>query len=130
MGERADTPNAWQFPQGGIDPGETPEQALVREMKEEVGIDTIQILKRGADVIYNFPTDLKSAVAKRYLGQRQTWFLLQAGTGWEPDLTRCDKEFVRFTWKTPEDIIDSVIIWKRDAYRQGLASLNIGECIT
>ena len=77
VGERADKPGVWQMPQGGVDAGETDEQALFRELAEEIGTSEAEVIKKLDDRIsYDFPKDLPSDIIKRYKGQKQAWFLV------------------------------------------------------
>src|SRR5258706_13276026 len=73
--------HAWQFPQGGINPGETPEQAMYRELQEETGLEPqhVRILGRTRDWLhYNVPTHwVKRERRGTYRGQKQNWFLLR-----------------------------------------------------
>ena len=81
LGMRSDI-GCWQFPQGGVDPGENAEQALYREMQEELGCSDFSILKRSSDEIrYDFPETIKAKIAKKYKGQQQQWFLCRYDEG-------------------------------------------------
>jgi putative (di)nucleoside polyphosphate hydrolase len=85
VARRADVPSAfegapggWQLPQGGIDPGEDPRRAVIRELKEEIGTDQVEILAEYPGWLqYDFPPDLQADMARRYRGQRQRWFALR-----------------------------------------------------
>ena len=70
---------AWQMPQGGIDPGETPRQAALRELKEEIGTDKAEILGESRMWLkYDLPVELAGGVwGGRYRGQRQKWFAMR-----------------------------------------------------
>lgn len=70
---------AWQFPQGGIDAGETPEQAVMRELMEEIGTDRATIVGEHAEwLTYDFPADVQPRVMRgRFRGQSQRWFALR-----------------------------------------------------
>ncbi len=126
LGERSDAPGSWQLPQGGIDDGETPEHAVRREMQEELGCSNFGIIKRASEKCrYEFPADLESSVAKKYLGQEQTWFLLQFEHSAGPDLDKSDREFRAFRWTDPSTVIAEIIDWKRACYEKGFKQLGI-----
>lgn len=88
VARRIDTPgDAWQFPQGGVDKGERPRKAVLRELVEELGTDKAEIIAKSAGwYCYDLPTDLLGRVWKgRYRGQRQRWFALRF-TGQDQDI--------------------------------------------
>lgn len=125
--ERIDTPQAWQFPQGGIEPEESPLQALEREMNEELGNATL-ICRRQASypIRYEFPPSLAhTAIAQNYRGQSVWWFLCQFGSG-GPDLSRAThKEFQAFKWVEPAVVVAGTVAWKQAAYAEGLRLLDL-----
>lgn len=125
VGERSDHPGAWQLPQGGIDPGENHDDALRREVAEETGIETIVIVKKAASAIcYDFPQGGDfGEIGKKFRGQRQWWFLceLMEGKTWSLELS--DGEFAQIAWMPPEELLDKIIWWKKDAYREGFQRL-------
>lgn len=125
--ERADTPHAWQFPQGGIEPGESPAQALEREMNEELGNATLVCLKQTPyPICYEFPPSLAhTAIAQNYKGQSAWWFLCRFGRG-GPDLGRAThKEFQAFKWVHPTAVVAGTVTWKQEAYAEGLRLLEL-----
>lgn len=126
VGRRADLP-AWQFPQGGIDSGETPEEALYREMMEELGCDKFRILYASSKTIaYDFPSDMTTRVSRRYRGQRQYWFLCEFSPPAAPDLRKASsREFDDLTWITPGEALSQIISWKKAAYHDGMRALGI-----
>lgn len=126
LGERSDAPGSWQLPQGGVDAGETPEAALRREMQEELGCADFRIIKRAGETCsYEFPANLESPVAKKYLGQEQTWFLLRFEKNAGPDIDKSDLEFTAFRWADPSTVIAEIIDWKRSCYEKGFKQLGI-----
>jgi putative (di)nucleoside polyphosphate hydrolase len=125
---RSDT-HTWQFPQGGVEEGETMEQALYREMKEEIGCDQFDlILQTQSQLRYDFPEDYKGpkSLTQNYRGQEQYWFLCRFKDGFGPALEKstCD-EFVKTKWVSPIEIASSIVDWKKDTYTQGLTLLGL-----
>jgi putative (di)nucleoside polyphosphate hydrolase len=125
-GERIDTPGAWQMPQGGIDKGETPREAALRELGEETGVSpalvTVEAESAGW-VRYDLPPDLLGKVWKgRYRGQEQKWFLLRFhGTDGDIDIATGHPEFARWTWAHPDDLLARIVPFKRAVYAEVLA---------
>jgi putative (di)nucleoside polyphosphate hydrolase len=125
-GERTDAKGAWQLPQGGIDPGESAEEALFRELREEIGTDALHIIRRLPEQVrYDFPPGMDSGPARNYRGQQQTWFLLQLLPEGRPDLAQSDGEFQDIKWAQPQDLVGGIVPWKREAYRAGLQALGL-----
>ena len=121
--------HAWQFPQGGIKPGETPEQAMYRELQEETGLEPqhVRILGRTRDWLhYNVPTHwVKREWRGTYRGQKQIWFLLRL-TGRDCDISlraSGHPEFDAWRWHDYWVPLEGVIDFKRDVYRLGLEQL-------
>jgi putative (di)nucleoside polyphosphate hydrolase len=127
VGERFDNSGAWQFPQGGIEEGEDPEEGLMRELAEELGDGCVDIIKRAPQpVAYHFPQHVDWPIAKKYCGQQQTWFLARYRPGHGPDLEKAkDREFRQLAWKSKQEIIDGIIEWKRECYIEGLKGLGL-----
>ena len=127
VGRRIDMPAglaAWQMPQGGIDPGETPRNAALRELKEEVGTDRAQIVAElSAWLNYDLPAELQKKLWKgRYRGQAQKWFALRfIGEDSEIDLETEVPEFRNWRWSEPEKLIELIVPFKRDVYRRVLS---------
>jgi putative (di)nucleoside polyphosphate hydrolase len=121
--------HAWQFPQGGIKPGETPEQAMYRELQEETGLlpQHVKILGRTRDWLhYNVPTHwVKREWRGTYKGQKQIWFLLRL-VGRDCDISlraSGHPEFDAWRWHDYWVPLEAVIEFKRESYRLGLEQL-------
>ncbi|MGB2045686.1 MAG: RNA pyrophosphohydrolase [Porticoccaceae bacterium] len=117
---------AWQFPQGGVNPGESAEQALYRELYEEVGLEStdVKIIQRSKKWLrYNIPPQMQRKHSKPLcVGQKQKWFFLQL-TG-NIDKVRFDAtgnpEFDGWEWVNYWYPIESVVSFKRNVYRNAL----------
>src|SRR4051794_5718225 len=122
--------HAWQFPQGGIKAGESPEQAMFRELGEEVGLNPehVRILGRTRDWLrYDVPsTWVRRDWRANYRGQKQIWYLLRmVGRDCDVCLRRCDKpEFDAWRWSQYWVPLDHVVEFKRDVYFQALSELS------
>ena len=110
---------AWQMPQGGIDEGETPRQAMSRELKEEIGTDHVEILREHEGwLTYDLPPHLLGiAWEGRYRGQRLKWFALRfLGSDGEIDVKTPHQEFSDWKWLALRDLLPLVVPFKRDIY--------------
>lgn len=133
-GERLDTPGAWQMPQGGIDPGETPREAALRELWEETGVTadlvTIEAETEGWHR-YDLPGHLLGKLWKgRYRGQEQKWILARFnGTDADVRIETEHPEFGRWTWLAPSEVLDHIVPFKREVYAAVLMEFadRIGE---
>jgi len=134
VGRRNDMPAglaAWQMPQGGIDPGETPRQAAFRELKEEVGTDKAEILAESRDwLCYDVPPEVAKEIADsrgypggvlwggRFRGQRQKWFAMRF-TGSDSDIDPAasdEPEFTAWEWVEAARLPDLIVPFKRQVY--------------
>ncbi|PTQ74949.1 RNA pyrophosphohydrolase [Celeribacter persicus] len=121
VGERIDTPGAWQMPQGGIDPGEMPQEAALRELWEEIGVtaDLVEVLGHTRDwLTYDLPDHLLGKVWKgKYRGQKQLWFLLRfKGTEKDIVLETDHPEFSHWKWTDSTGLVSDIVPFKRDIY--------------
>ncbi len=120
VARRCDTPDAWQMPQGGIDAGEAPVDAALREMAEELGTAAAEPLAELAEwLTYDLPADLAGRVWKgRYRGQAQKWVLLRfTGRDGDIDLDTATPEFDAWRWATPDEVLAAIIPFKRSVYQ-------------
>jgi putative (di)nucleoside polyphosphate hydrolase len=121
--------NGWQFPQGGIKPHETPEQALFRELHEEVGLlpEHVQVLGRTQDWLrYEIPDRFRrSSRNTAFRGQKQIWFLLRLlGRETDVQLDACERpEFDRWCWVEYWSPLGEIVEFKRQVYENALREL-------
>ena len=117
--ERIDTPGAWQMPQGGLDKGEEPWPAALRELKEEIGTNTAERLHETGWLRYELPPHLVGhAWHGKYRGQEQKWFAARfTGIDADIDLT-ADRhpEFSAWRWATLGELPDLIVPFKRELY--------------
>ncbi|NKB43534.1 MAG: RNA pyrophosphohydrolase [Alphaproteobacteria bacterium] len=122
VAQRIDTKEpAWQMPQGGIDKGEDPLTAAVRELKEETGITNATLIAETNDWLrYDLPPDLQTKMWKgKYLGQEQKWYLMRfTGTDDEINLDTKHPEFSEWKWTDLRTIPELIVEFKRDLYWQ------------
>lgn len=125
VGKRVDVPGEhWQMPQGGIDPGETPQAAAIRELREEIGTDRARFLAELPGWIrYDLPPEFQGgAWGGRYLGQTQRWFAMRfTGRDEDIDLATEHPEFIAWKWVPMAQLPGLVIAFKRESYERVLA---------
>ena len=125
VGERLDAPEAWQMPQGGIDPDENAVEAAFRELREETGIEKAKIL--GIDDTwrtYTLPRRISRQVwGGKYFGQAQIWVAFRfTGEDSDIDIATEEPEFARWKWTDAENLVREIVDFKRDIYRDVLAT--------
>lgn len=122
VGQRLDsTLEAWQMPQGGIDPGEEPLEAAYRELWEETGVerDHVELLAAPeVELEYDLPDDLLGKVWKgKWRGQRQRWFLFRLTAGDQAiNIATAEPEFRAWRWLDPRELPHVIVPFKRELY--------------
>ena len=119
IAHRSDIKNAWQFPQGGIDSGETPQEALLRELKEEIGCNDVEIIAEFPEwITYDFPNVISSRMYP-YKGQTQKYFLVRLKEGAEIDLQAHElPEFEEYDFVDYDELFRRVTYFKRKPYHR------------
>jgi putative (di)nucleoside polyphosphate hydrolase len=123
VGQRRDVlEEAWQMPQGGIDPGETPQAAALRELREKIGTDNVDVVVGTRDWLsYELPPELLERMRPRWHGQTQQWFLMRfRGTDDEIDVATEHPEFSAWKWVPADHLLDLIVPFKRELYRRVL----------
>ncbi|PKP96891.1 MAG: RNA pyrophosphohydrolase [Alphaproteobacteria bacterium HGW-Alphaproteobacteria-13] len=122
VGQRLDSSaDAWQMPQGGIDPGESAEEAAIRELGEETGVHggLVDIIARSrTEHYYDLPDDLMGRMwGGKYRGQRQYWFLMRfLGDDGDVDIRTRHQEFRAWRWAELDDLERLIVPFKRSLY--------------
>jgi putative (di)nucleoside polyphosphate hydrolase len=126
-GQRRDSPlPAWQMPQGGIDEGEEPRAAALRELEEETGVpaSAVELLAETPEwITYDLPPELVPKVWKgRYRGQKQKWFLMRLEDESLVDIATAHPEFSAWCWMDPQALVEGIVPFKRGLYAAVLAA--------
>lgn len=123
--ERRNIRGAWQVPQGGIDECESAEEAVLREIREETGIESkfLKIMAKSSKVSYLFPHTVSWKTNKgKYDGQEQVYFHLKiADSGWK--LAEETEEFVAFEWITKREMVKRIVPFKKNCYVKAFKEL-------
>ena len=120
LAKRVDIKDAWQFPQGGIDKGETPKMALFRDLKEEIGTDKVEIIAEYPKWLsYDFPEDVLEKM-KPYSGQIQKYFLVRLKKNAKIKLNTEIPEFNDYNFVSFDEIDKNVRSFKRESYLEVL----------
>lgn len=126
VGQRRDRDqDAWQMPQGGVDKGEVPADAALRELWEETGV-TDDLVRTEAEtpgwLTYDLPPDVVPTIwGGRFRGQEQKWFLLRfLGQDDQINIATAHPEFSRWKWIAPDDLLATIVPFKRAVYEQVL----------
>ncbi len=122
-GERAGMQGAWQMPQGGVDDGESPQEAALRELEEETSVpaDAVELLAETPGWLrYDLPPEVLGKVwGGKYRGQEQKWFLVRlTGPDSAIDLDTDHPEFGRWQWMAPQALLAEIVAFKRPVYEQ------------
>ncbi len=127
VGQRIDNKmEAWQMPQGGVDTGENPRDAAIRELWEETGVteDKVTIEAETQDWLpYDLPPELVPHIWKgQYRGQKQKWFLMRFhGKDTDVNIATKHAEFSEWRWLPPDELVTRIVPFKREVYAQLLA---------
>lgn len=120
--ERVDAPGSWQLPQGGIEPGEEPSDAVWRELEEETGLTTGDVTLSGEFpdwVHYEWPAEV--VAGRKGIGQIQRWFIFDVNDdAIEPSPD--GSEFTNWKWVQRSWLIDHVVAFRSPAYRRVLGA--------
>ncbi len=126
--QRIDSPTpAWQMPQGGIDPGENPGVAALRELEEEISVtpELVAPLSETSDWLsYDLPPDMVPKIwGGRFRGQKQRWFLMRyLGRDDQINLATAHPEFSEWRWIGADEMLDAIVPFKRQTYAQVIDS--------
>ena len=113
------------MPQGGVNNGETPRQAALRELNEEIGTEKVKIIGETEDWIsYDLPQNLANKIwGGRFRGQTQKWFAMRfLGNNEDINLATEKPEFIEWKWTIMDNLLNMAVSFKRDNYAQVIAA--------
>lgn len=120
VARRIDTRSeAWQMPQGGIDEGEAPHEAAMRELEEETGTTKAEIIAESREWLnYDLPPELQGKIwGGKYRGQTQKWFVMRfTGDDSDINIATPHPEFLEWRWEHAERLTDLIVPFKRPLY--------------
>ena len=120
IASRSDIEGAWQFPQGGIDEGETPEEALFRELEEEIGTGDVEIIAEFPEWLqYDFPQKIAQKMYP-FDGQSQKYFLVRLKQNATINIATSEPEFCDYKFVSFEEAFECINHFKRPIYKQVL----------
>lgn len=122
VGQRLDSPGAWQMPQGGIDDGESAHNAALRELEEEIGTQHVEVLDSTEEtLLYDLPTALVPKLwGGKFRGQEQHWIAARF-LGQDSEIKLDAHEFIEFShwqWVDIDHVVDLIVPFKRKVYAQ------------
>lgn len=120
LGQRSDMKGVWQFPQGGIDEGENPREALFRELREEIGTDEVEILVECPKwIAYDFPNTVSKKMYP-FDGQIQKYFLVRLKKEIDINLNTKNPEFSAYRFVDYNTLLSLVNHFKKNVYKEVL----------
>jgi putative (di)nucleoside polyphosphate hydrolase len=114
------TAEAWQMPQGGVDEGEDPKSAVMRELQEEIGTNNVEIIRELDEwITYDLPEELIPQIwGGKFRGQKQKWFAMRfLGEDSEINIQTAHPEFSAWKWAERHTLPDLIVPFKRELYK-------------